>query len=319
MNHLSLKLNSFPSKKAKPFLKWAGGKSQLLNQFKEFYPPELKSGKIKKYFEPFLGGGAVFLNIAQKYKIEEAYLTDINQELVISYNVIKKNPDLLLEFLDSYSKHYYQLSMDKRNTYFYEIRDHYNLSRFDINYDRFSENWIRRTAQMIFLNKTCFNGLFRVNKSGGFNVPFGKYKNPKIFDIENIYSLSNVLQIAKISHGEFYSTEKIIDENSFVYFDPPYRPISKTASFTSYAKNGFNDENQIQLGKYFSKLNKCKNAKLMLSNSDPTNENPDDHFFDELYKNFHQNKVYANRMINCNGNNRGRITELLITNFKIKE
>ena len=315
MAQLALKSNSIYSATAKPFLKWAGGKSQLLKQFEDFYPSELKSGKINKYFEPFLGGGAVFFKVAQKFNIEEAYLTDINHELVIGYNVIKKNPDLLLEFLESYSKHYYQLSMDERKTYFYEIRDHYNLSRFDINYDRFSENWIPRTAQMIFLNKTCFNGLFRVNKSGGFNVPFGKYKSPKILDVDNIYALSNVLQIAEINHGEFYSTEKFIDENSFVYFDPPYRPISKTASFTSYAKNGFNDENQIQLGKYFSRLDKDKNAKLMLSNSYPTNENPDDHFFDELFKNYHQNKVFANRMINCNGNSRGRITELLVTNY----
>lgn len=168
---------------------------------------------------------------------------------------------------------------------------------------------------MIFLNKTCFNGLYRVNKSGGFNVPFGKYKNPKILDEENIYSLSAVLQIAKINQGEFYTTEEFIDENSFVYFDPPYRPISKTASFTSYAKNGFNDEEQIQLGKYFSKLDKNKNAKLMLSNSDPTSENPDDIFFEELFEDFHLNKVYANRMINCIGEGRGKISELLITNY----
>ncbi len=315
MAQIALKPNLTSSKTAKPFLKWAGGKSQLIEQFEKYFPSELKSGEISKYFEPFLGGGAVFFKVAQKFNIEEAYLTDINQELVIGYNVIKKNPDLLLEFLDSYSKHYYQLSMDERKVYFYEIRDHYNSSRFDINYDQFSDNWIPRTAQMIFLNKTCFNGLFRVNKSGGFNVPFGKYINPKILDEKNIYALSNVLQIAEINHGEFYSTEQFIDENSFVYFDPPYRPISKTASFTSYAKNGFNDENQIQLGKYFSKLDKNKNAKLMLSNSDPTNENPDDHFFDNLFKNFNRNKVFANRMINCNGNNRGRITELLVTNY----
>jgi len=315
MAQLALKSNSIYSATAKPFLKWAGGKSQLLKQFEGFYPNELKSGKINKYFEPFLGGGAVFFKVAQKFNIEEAYLTDINHELVIGYNVIKKNPNLLIEFLDNYSRHYYHLSMDERKIYFYEIRDHYNLSRFDINYDRFSENWIPRTAQMIFLNKTCFNGLFRVNKSGGFNVPFGKYKNPKILDEENIYALSNVLQIAEINHGEFYSTEQFIDENSFVYFDPPYRPISKTASFTSYAKNGFNDENQIQLGKYFSKLDIDKNAKIMLSNSDPTNENPNDHFFDEIFKKYNRNKVFANRMINCNGNNRGRITELLITNY----
>jgi len=299
----------------KPFMKWAGGKSQLLGQFQKYYPKELKAGKIKKYFEPFLGGGAVFLDISQQFSIESAFLTDINEELILAYKVIQRNPETLIEFLWKYSKQYYKLSEEDRKEYFYEVRTNLNLQRFQINYRRYSENWIPRAAQLIFLNKTCFNGLFRLNKKGEFNVPFGKYKNPRILDEENILALSKILQIAEINAGNFYSTENKIDENSFVYFDPPYRPISKTSNFTSYSKYSFNDSDQIQLGKYFSKLNLKKNAKLMLSNSDPTNENPDDTFFKDLFDGFNIIKVNANRMINCNAEKRGQITELLIANY----
>jgi len=306
------------SSKVKPFLKWAGGKSQLLGQFQDYYPSELKTGHITKYFEPFLGGGAVFLDVVQKFSIESASLNDINEELILAYKVIQRNPETLIEFLSKYAKQYFNLSEEERKSFFYEIRTNLNFQRFQINYKKYSENWIPRAAQLIFLNKTCFNGLFRLNKKGEFNVPFGKYKNPKIFDEENILDLSKILQIAEINAGNFYSTENMIDENSFVYFDPPYRPISKTSNFTSYSKYSFNDPEQIKLGEYFAKLNREKNAKLMLSNSDPKNENPDDTFFDDLFDDFNINKVNANRMINCNGNNRGQISELLITNYEVR-
>ncbi len=301
MSYTLLNTISTPLVKAKPFLKWAGGKSQLLEQFQDYYPAELKLGKIKKYFEPFLGGGAVFLDIVKKFKINKAYLTDINEELIIAYKVIQRAPETLIEYLKKFSRDYHQLSEEERKEYFYDVRLNYNLNHFQISYKKYSKNWIPRTAQMIFLNKTCFNGLFRVNQKGEFNVPFGKYKNPKILNEQNIISLSNILQIAEINVGDFKSTEHLIDENSFIYFDPPYRPISKTASFTSYAQSGFNDDEQIRLGKYFAKLDREKNARLMLSNSDPTNENPDDSFFEELFKGYNINRVFANRMINCNG------------------
>jgi len=298
-------------------MKWAGGKSQLLRQFKNYYPKELINGKIKKYFEPFIGGGAVFLDIVQKFPIESAFLTDINEELIIAYKVIQRNPDTLIEYLRKYSNQYYKLSEEERKEYFYEVRTNLNLQRFQVNYQRYSDNWVPRAAQLIFLNKTCFNGLFRLNKKGEFNVPFGKYKNPKIVDENNILALSKILQIAEINVGNFDSTEHKIDENSFVYFDPPYRPISKTSSFTSYSKYNFGESEQIQLAKYFSKLHTERKPKLMLSNSDPKNENPDDTFFEKLFNGFYINKVNANRMINCNGNNRGIISELLITNYKV--
>ncbi len=300
---------------ARPFLKWAGGKSQLLNQLQFYYPVDLRKGKIKKYFEPFLGGGAVFFDIVRRYNIEKAFLTDKNDELILIYKVIQKNPKELIEFLSKYSEQYQKLSEEERKKYYYDIRRNLNQQRFQINYQKYSENWISRAAQLIILNKTCYNGLFRLNKKGEFNVPFGKYKNPKILDKDNIIRISKILQIAEINIGNFNSTEYEIDEESFVYFDPPYRPLNKTSSFTSYSKYSFDDSDQIQLSKYFYKLNRERNPKLMLSNSDPQNENPHDNFFNELFNDFKIIKVNANRMINCNAEKRGQITELLITNY----
>jgi len=299
----------------KPFMKWAGGKSQLLSSYQRYYPKELKSGKVKYYFEPFLGGGAVFFDIAKKYPIRTAYLTDINEELILAFKVVQRDPEILIDFLSKYSMQYYSLNEKERMEYYYEIRKNLNLQRFQINFKVYSDSWIPRAAQLIFLNKTCFNGLFRINKKGEFNVPFGKYKNPKILDEGNILSISKILEIAEIQVGHFDITESKIDDNSFVYFDPPYRPLSRTSSFTSYSKYSFNETNQTKLGKYFLKLHIEKKPKLMLSNSDPKNENPHDNFFDNLYHGFNINIVSANRMINCNGNKRGKINELLITNY----
>ena len=180
---------------AKPFMKWAGGKSQLLGQFQKYYPKELKTGQIKKYFEPFLGGGAVFLDVAQKFSIESAFLSDINEELILAYKVIQRKPESLIEFLWKYSMQYNNLSEEERKEYFYEVRTNLNLQRFQINYRRYSENWIPRAAQLIFLNKTCFNGLFRLNKKGEFNVPFGRYKNPDDTFFKDLLDGFNVYEI----------------------------------------------------------------------------------------------------------------------------
>lgn len=303
--------------KAKPFLKWAGGKVQLLSQFQTYYPEELKIGSIDRYVEPFLGGGAVFLDIAQNYSITSAYLSDINEELILAYRVIQRDPETMLEYLEQLSRQYYALDEEERKSLYYDTRTLYNQERHTIDYHSYSEAWIQRAAHMIFLNKTCYNGLFRVNRQGGFNVPFGKYKKPRILDIENILNVSKMLQIAEICWGEFTDSEAFIHERSFVYFDPPYRPISRTSSFTSYSKNVFSDEEQIKLGNYYRRLDQYCEAKLMLSNSDPKNENPEDHFFEELYQGFHIRRVHANRMINSNAQKRGQITELVITNYPV--
>lgn len=299
---------------AKPFLKWAGGKTQLLEQFLSYYPTELKNDEITTYIEPFIGGGAVFFDVIRKFNIEKAFLYDINPELILAYYVIKHSPEDLINILSEFSQRYYLLDETKRSEFFYDVRKNYNSKLQSIDLKKYNKDCLLRTAQMIFLNKTCFNGLFRVNKKGGFNTPFGGYKNPKILDAENIINVSYALQIAEIKVGDFTDCENKVDSKTFVYFDPPYRPLTNTSSFTSYAKNTFDEKEQSRLAIFFEKLNE-KNAKLMLSNSDPKNVNREDEFFDELYKKFNINRVAANRMINCNGNNRGKITELLITNY----
>ncbi|MCS6967004.1 MAG: DNA adenine methylase [Cytophagales bacterium] len=300
---------------AKPFLKWAGGKSQLLEQFENYYPNELRKGIIKNYVEPFLGGGALFFAVAQRYKIQNAYLSDINKDLILTYQVIQQRPDDLLNFLEQYQKDYDQTKQEKRNELFLAVRKHFNLQRFEINYKELSDNWIPRAAQFIFLNKTCFNGLFRLNSKGEFNVPYGKYKNVIIFDECNILAVSKVLQRAEIKQADYPSCFDKVNENTFVYFDPPYRPISRTASFTTYTGTEFTDKEQLQLAQFFRKLDKEKGAKLMLSNSDPKNQNPEDDFFERAFAGYNIFRVSANRAINCHGNKRGKINELIITNY----
>ncbi len=300
----------------KPFIKWAGGKSQLLEQYEKIFPFELKAGIIKNYYEPFLGGGSVFFYIAQKYAIENAILFDINEELILVYKVIKNDPETLLDFIERYKRKYYSLNEREQNKLFYEIRNIYNLTRFNINHKKYSDNWIPRAAQMIFLNKTCFNGLFRLNHKGEFNVPFGKYKNPQFYDEDNIINISKLLKRTELYTSDFSEIGNLILNNSFVYFDPPYRPISKTSSFTSYSKNDFNDKDQIRLSNVFHALDK-RDVKLMLSNSDPKNYKSDDNFFETHYSGYNIQKVSASRMINCKGEKRGKISELLITNYKL--
>jgi len=189
-----------------------------------------------------------------------------------------------------------------RRNFFYEIRTEFNTDR--------------DSAKLIFLNKTCFNGLYRVNKKGGFNVPFGDYKNPNICDEENLRSVSEVLAKADIICDDFEETERYIDSDTFVYLDPPYRPISQTASFTSYSKDDFNDKDQLRLAEFCKRID-SKGAKFLLSNSDPKKENPKDHFFEDHYKKYGFNieKVKASRLINCKASGRGQINELIITNY----
>lgn len=299
---------------AKPFLKWVGGKRQLLGQFEKLYPIELKIKKIKNYYEPFVGGGAVFFDIAQNYEVENAFLYDINDELILTYLVIQKDVQRLIEFLFRYDKQYKKLSEEDRKQYYYEIRENYNLQRFNIDYNKYSDNWIPRAAQTIFLNKTCFNGLFRFNSKGEFNSPMGKYKNPKILDEQNLLNVSMLLEIATIKKADFTEVRNDMKEASLVYFDPPYRPISKTASFTSYSKFNFQDDEQLKLAGLFYELDQ-QGHKLMLSNSDPKNTNPDDDFFETIYSSYNITRVNAKRSINSNGTKRNSIKEIVVTNY----
>lgn len=302
--------------RAKPFLKWAGGKRQLLETFDVFYPSELKRYQIENYYEPFIGGGAVFFDIAQKYSIQSALLCDINEELIITYQVVQKDVLKLIEQLEVLKLNYEKLDNEKQQHFYYKVRDDFNNKRFKINYYSYSEKWIERAAQIIFLNRTCFNGLFRFNLKGAFNVPAGRYKNPKILDAENLQKVAELLSIAELKIADFKEVTGNIKPNSFVYLDPPYRPINKTSSFTSYSKNIFGDKEQFELEKVFSALHK-RGAKLMLSNSDPKNIDPNDQFFDELYSQYHIHRVSAKRSINSNAAKRKAINEIIVTNYPV--
>ncbi|MBS1639138.1 MAG: Dam family site-specific DNA-(adenine-N6)-methyltransferase [Bacteroidetes bacterium] len=301
---------------ARPFLKWAGGKGQLLNKFQKLYPKQLKEKKIKTFYEPFLGSGAVFFDIAQHYNIESAYLYDINDELILTYRVIQKDVSKLLDFLYRYQKNYLKLDKKKRQDLFYDQRTNYNLQRFNIDYNKYSEQWFPRAAQLIFLNRTCFNGLYRVNSKGEFNSPAGDYDNPTICDEQNLLAVHKVLQMAEIKKADFKEIITDFKAKSFVYFDPPYRPISKTANFKAYNKQDFADSEQIKLAKLFKQLDK-KGIQVMLSNSDPKNNDPDDNFFDEIYSDYNITRVSARRMINSNPTKRGAINEIVVTNYSI--
>lgn len=303
---------------ARPFLKWAGGKTQLLNEFSKRLPGELKKGKITKYVEPFIGGGAFYFYLNQRFSFKKCYICDINEELILSYRVIKRASKKLMTELGSLQSEYLSKDETHRESFYYEVRGAFNQKLPEINFNKFSNEWIERTAQIIFLNRTCYNGLFRVNRKGEFNVPFGRYKNPEILNEDNLKDVATLLKTTQILLGDFTQCRKFVDEQTFVYFDPPYRPLSETSSFTSYSRGGFYDADQIRLFEFFKELDE-KGAKVMLSNSDPKNENPDDLFFDDLFSDYFIERVPAKRMINCNGARRGDINELIITNYRKKK
>ena len=295
--------------KVRPFVKWAGGKGSLIPQLNNFYPYELKNGIIERYIEPFVGGGAVLIDILQKYNVQEAYAFDINIDLINSYNVIKNNVEELIVNLKIMETEYIQLEQEERKNYFYNKREEYNNYTLEKN-----EQNIQRAAQFIYLNRTCFNGLYRVNKNGKFNVPMGSHKNPTICDEENLRRLSKLIQNVQFQYGDYRKSMEYVNENTFVYFDPPYRPLNVTSGFTSYTKEDFNDDNQKELATFYRQLNE-RNAKLMLSNSNPKNTNKEDTFFDNIYQGFNIDEIYASRMINANSNGRGKISEILVTNY----
>ena len=291
---------------AKPFLKWAGGKTQILNEIKNYY---IFNSEITKYVEPFIGGGAVLFDILNKYDLKDVYISDINADLINAYSCIKYNVEELIINLEEMEREFLKLDIEKRKEYYLLRRDEFNIIKFSSN-----DNIVKKSALMIFLNKTCFNGLYRVNKSNKFNVPFGDYKNPKICDTVNLIIISKKIKNENIVCDDYKKSIDIIDKGTFVYIDPPYRPISLTSSFTSYSKDSFDDKEQIELSEFVNKINKI-GAKFLLSNSDPKNYNSEDNFFDDLYSNYNINRIFANRSINSKGNLRNKITELLISNF----
>ena len=294
---------------AKPFLKWAGGKGQLISTIKSSYPKELFTGKIKKYIEPFIGGGAVLFDIVQNFEIDEIVISDINKDLINTYLAVKEDVHQVVSVLSEMEAKYISCNVDERKNEYYKIRENFNkCNTFK------GENNVVKAAQFIFLNRTCFNGLYRVNRSGVFNVPSGDYSNPTICDSDNLYAVSKMLKNVQILCCDFKCLPWNVDCETFVYFDPPYRPLNVTSSFTSYNEQNFDDKDQKELSEVYKKLH-LKGAFLMLSNSDPKNTNVEDDFFDNIYQGFNIRRVLAKRAINSKGGNRGTINEILVTNY----
>ena len=294
------------NKTLKPILKWAGGKSQLLESILANSPKAL-GRKIRNYIEPFFGGGAVFFELYNRGLIDTAIIADANLYLVTLYKTIQNKPTDLVEQLSFLKKKYLMLEADERAEFFYEIRKSFNEITIEQNFVD-----IKKSAELIFLNKTCFNGLYRVNKKGEFNVPHGSYSNPAVYDEDLILNVSEALQNVEILHCDFEDVVKEANSDSFVYYDPPYRPLSKTASFTSYSMP-FDDSEQIRLSEIFKTLDK-KGVKQLLSNSDPYTFSEDD-FFEKLYGDFLIERVFASRAINSKAEKRGKISEILVRNY----
>lgn len=273
---------------AKPFLKWAGGKQQLLSQLEPFFP-----NAFERYFEPFVGGGAVFFHLWNTYRVpENVFLLDNNDELINAYRVVRDDLDELLDIL----------SMHQRNhcaQYYYRIR---NLDRGEVTLSR-----VERAARTIYLNRTCYNGLYRVNSKGQFNVPMGSYKNPIILDRDTLTAASIALQGVHIETRDFRVVVEMGQAGDFFYFDPPYHPLSKTASFTSYTASSFSEQDQRDLADVFARLT-AKGCLCMLSNSHTP-------FILELYRGFRIETVRAIRAINSDANGRGKIEEVVILNY----
>jgi DNA adenine methylase len=299
---------------ARPFVKWVGGKSQILPQIDRAFPNDLKSGKRRTYIEPFVGGGAVFFHVAQTYPIDSFIIADNNRDLILAYWTVRDRVGQLITVLHDLQAKYLRLDEAKREDFFYRIRDRFNKGGSAIDVTKPSNEWIERAAHFVFLNKTCFNGLFRVNSSGAFNAAFGRYDNPKISDPDNLVHVSYVLRRAQILLCDFDEVIQFVNEDSFVYLDPPYRPLNETANFTGYSASTFTALDQQRLAHFCSVGNKC-GAAILMSNADPTNEDEGDRFFEETYQGFRIKRIEANRMINCRADKRGKIRELLISNY----
>lgn len=290
----------------KPFIKWVGGKSQLIGELEKMLPVGNEK-TMTKYCEPMVGGGALFFNVLSKYNFEKLYISDINAELINAYNVVKSDVEGLIEKLQEMQTRYCPMDERGRKFYYYMVRDKFN------NIQLCETTATEKAACFIFLNKTCFNGLYRVNRKGHFNVPMGAYKNPMICDEENLRNINKALKNVTIVCGDYTLAKQFIDKDTFVYLDPPYRPISETASFTAYNSDAFDDKEQVRLAEFIDTINDG-GAKIVLSNSDPKNVNPEDNFFDELYKKYSIKRVSATRMINSKADKRGKISELIICN-----
>ena len=290
---------------AKPFIKWVGGKTQLLDQIKQALPHDMLQKESVTYIEPFVGGGAVLFWILQTYpNITKAIINDVNAELMATYRVVRNDVEKLISELSCLQEEYLSLDENMRKDYFFAQRERFNEKKVTD---------IEMSALFIFLNRTCFNGLYRVNAKGKFNVPHGRYAAPHICDEETLRADSALLQKVEILCGDFAQTACYADKNVLFYLDPPYRPLTETAAFTSYSKDGFNDAEQTRLRDFCVHIAN-RHSLFVASNSDPKNVDVSDEFFDHLYKMFSIRRVSATRMINAKGDGRGLISEIMISN-----
>lgn len=295
--------------KATPIVKWAGGKAKLATTIENFILDSLDLSKIKHYVEPFVGGGAMFLYLAQKYDFESITIIDINPELINMYRAIQQCPEVVMDYLLNYEDLYNSLdSLEEKEELFYTFREKFNTNKNSISN---SEINVEQAAYFILLNKSCFNGLYRENKSGNFNVPFGKKNKIGTFKRDNILKVSHILSKTTILQGDYSTIRNNNLHGYFFYFDPPYRPITSSSSFTAYSKSGFNDTSQILLAKYCQEIYN-KGAAFALSNSDPTVKNSEDMFFDSLYADFKIKRLSASRAISARTAGRGNVSEILV-------
>ncbi|MCD8292524.1 MAG: DNA adenine methylase [Prevotellaceae bacterium] len=294
--------------KAKPFIKWVGGKGQLIEQIDAQLPADFGNWQDVTYIEPFVGGGAMLFYMLQRYpNIRHAVIGDINADLVTCYTTVRDCPDALVASLKEIEQAYRSLPAgQERKAFYLAARDRYNLKNLDA---------VENTTLFFFLNRTCFNGLYRVNKKGLFNVPFGRYANPTLCDADVIYADSALLRNVTVLNGDFEETVRYAKGNTLFYFDPPYRPLSDTSSFNDYAKETFNDHEQVRLKACCDKIDRA-GYKFMLSNSDSKGKHEKDSFFDTLYAAYPIERVWASRSINSRPDKRGKLTEILVRNYK---
>lgn len=296
-------------KNLKPILKWAGGKTQLLAEISHAYPDGF-GDTIRRYAEPFVGGGAVLFDILSKYELDEVYISDVNAELINMYLVVRDQVEDLITMLTGYQSEYLALDSEGRKRYYYSKRDEFN----NLITTGESRTGAKSAALFIFLNRTCFNGLYRANRNGLFNVPMGDQANPLICNEENIRAVSEALAKVQIVCSDYSASKSFIDEHTLVYLDPPYRPLKGRDSFISYTETEFDDSCQRALAGFIEELD-AKGAYIILSNSDPKNVDPEDDFFEDLYADYDIQRIDAKRKINRNADHRGYITELLIKNY----
>jgi len=293
-----------------PLIKWAGGKKRLASIIEAESLKKIDFDNIDTYVEPFAGGASVFLYLATKYNFKRQVIMDINPALINLYRQTRDNVTDLMYGLDIVENEYNNLSiedLDEKKAYFYDIREQFNEELVSEHSDL-----LKQAILFILLNKTDFNGLYRVNSKGLFNVPFGQRKTVHLYDRDNMQKFSKLLQNTDILLGDYQQSRKYAGERTFFYFDPPYRPLSDSASFTSYAKSSFNDEAQVNLANYVKDISKM-GSHFTLSNSDPHQSDENDDFFDNLYSDFTITRIQASRLISAKTRGRGNVSELLIT------